>query len=135
VGETFGNLDTWDAMMFDFPKIPGARKALGTYSIPDDSPILDLDHAYALHERGMRPTSVVQRIRAATQTWALRIFEEPDTNGDPLWDGVEWWSFQRPHWRVLGLWGPNPPAIVDVDDLSLTHKAVIDAAASLNRVI
>jgi hypothetical protein len=98
------------------------------------SPILNLDHALTLHERGMRPTAVVERNRAASQKWALRIFQEANYNGDPLWCGVEWWSFHRPHWRVLALWGVVP-VFVKVEQLDLTHAAVVDAADSLGRVI
>lgn len=134
VGEVFGDLDTWDDTMFDFPHLPRSRRSLGLYGIPDGSPILNLDHALNLHERGMRPTAVVERNRAASQKWALRIFKEVNFSGDPLWCGVEWWSFHRPHWRVLALWGVIPDP-VRVEQLDLTHPAVVDAANSLGRVI
>lgn len=134
VAEVFGDLDTWSDDMFDFPALPGSRRALGTYQIPDGSKILDLDQAYALHERGLRPTNVVERNRSATQSWALRVFEEADTNGDPLWSGIRWWSFHRPHWSVFGFWGLQPKCLA-VEELTISHPAVIDAATSLNRIV
>ena len=120
--------------MFDFPALPGSRRALGVYQIPDNSKILDMDQGYALHERGLRPTNVVERNRSATQHWALRVFEEADSNGDPLWSGIQWWSFHRPHWRVFGFWGLEPKCL-QVEPLSMLHPAVIDAATSLNRIV
>lgn len=134
VGEVFGNLASWDNSMFDVPFLPGGTKALGVYQVPDNMSLLNLDHAFALHVRGMRPTQVVERNRTATQRWALEIYEELNYKGEPDWAGVEWWSFHRPHWRVMGLWGVTPVP-VDVETLDLTHPAVIDAAASLNRMI
>jgi RES domain len=134
VGEVFGNLDVWDDGMFDFPAIPGAKRALGFYRVSDGARLLNLDSGLTLHERGLRPTSVVEQNRAATQAWALRVFEERNTSGHRQWEGVEWWSFHRPHWRCIGLWGITPEA-VDVEELGLSHSAVIDAASSLKRVI
>ncbi len=43
VGEVFGNLATWGNSMFAFPVLPGARRALGTYRLPGDLKLLDLD--------------------------------------------------------------------------------------------
>jgi hypothetical protein len=134
VGEVFGDIEEWKDTMFDVPFLPGAKKALGTYRIPDDLPVLNLDHAFALHERGLRPTQIVERNRPATQRWALTVYEERDYKGARSWAGVEWWSFHRPHWRVMGLWD-IAPAAMNVDDLDLTHPAVVDAAASLKRVV
>ncbi|WP_082930049.1 RES family NAD+ phosphorylase [Mycobacterium sp. 1164966.3] len=134
IGEVFGDITEWRNSMFDVPFLAGAKKALGIYQAPDDLSVLNLDHAFALHERGLRPTQIVERNRAATQRWALSVYEECNYKGDQLWSGVEWWSFHRSHWRVMGLWGVTPAALA-VDELDLTHPAVVDAAASLRRVI
>ena len=67
VGEVLGNHDIWDDGIFDFPLLPGSKRALGIYRIDDNTPVLNLDHAFALHERGMRPTQVVERNRPATR--------------------------------------------------------------------
>jgi hypothetical protein len=134
VGEVFGNIETWDNTMFDVPFLPGAKKALGMYQLPDDLPVLNLDHAFALHERGLRPTQIVERNRPSTQRWALSVYAERNHAGDRIWAGVEWWSFHRPHWGIMGLWDVAPAAM-HIDDLDLTHPAVVDAATSLRRVI
>ncbi|MDR6688444.1 hypothetical protein J2Y41_004034 [Arthrobacter sp. 1088] len=112
----------------------GATRSLVTFRLPDDLPVLDLDQAFALHERGMKPTSVIERNRPATQSWALRIFNETNHAGDRLWSGVQWWSFHRPHWRILGLWDINPIPI-SVEALSVNHPAVIDAADALDKLL
>lgn len=137
VAEVFGNLHVWTEEMFQFdstnPAFGGAVRALVTYKIPDELSTLDLDHALALHERGMKPTSVVERNRSATQTWALRIFRERNNAGKAKWQGVEWWSFHRPHWKVLGLWGITPQ-FHKLEVLSLSHDAVVDASETLGKV-
>lgn len=132
IGEAFGNLGVWTEAMFETPFLPGGRRALGVYQVPDAMPFLNLDDAQSLVDRGLRPTQVIVRNLPATQNWALKIFREKDARGDRRWDGVRWWSFQRPQWTVYGLWG-DPPKIMVIEDLDLTHPAVIDAAESLAR--
>jgi RES domain len=134
-GEVFGDLTTWSKLMFDFPKLPGAVRALGTYELSDNLPLLDLDDAQNLVDRGLRPTQVVERNRAATQAWALRIWQEYDPGtGLPKWVGIRWWSFHRPQWRVLGVWGATPRCLA-VATLDTSSPAIVDAARQLGRVI
>lgn len=138
VAEVFGNLSEWTEETFKFdatdPIFGGAVRALAKYKLSDDLSTLDLDHGLSLHERGMKPTSVVERNRAATQSWALRIFREANHSGSPKWQGVEWWSFHRPQWKILGLWGATP-RFQNLEILSPTHEAVIEAAEVLGKVI
>ncbi len=134
VGEVFGNLLSWSEKMFEMPALPGSRRSLGIYEVPDDLPVLDLDDARALLDRGLRPTQVIARNRPATQAWALAIFREVDSRGDRLWDGVRWWSYHRPQWRIYGLWGSITPRCMRVEPLTLTHPAVVDAANVLSKV-
>lgn len=135
IGEVFGDLSEWVGDMFHVPYLPGSRRALGRFEIPDDLSVLDLDDANALLVRGLRPTQVVARNRATTQGWALRIFEESNDDGSRKWAGVRWWSFQRPQWPVLGMWvAPGETSahrIVGVDRLDLTHPSIVDAARTL----
>lgn len=132
VGESFGNLATWDEVMFEFPQL-GARRALGTFWLPDDLAVLDLDDPYQLLERSLRPTTVVARNLPVTQAWGHRAWAERNT-GDPAehrWQAISWWSFHRPTWTVLASWAR--PELHDVESLDLNHPAVRDAAASLDR--
>jgi hypothetical protein len=135
VGEVFGGLDEWDERMFPFPLIPGSRRALGTYRLDDGTPLLDLDDANNLLQRGLRPTQVIERNRAETQAWALRVFAERNDRGEQVWQGVRWWSFYRPGWRIVGYWGAAEPQPVDVERLGTAHVAVADAAAALSKRI
>jgi hypothetical protein len=133
IAETFGDLDEWDSGMFDYPLISGSRRALATYHLSDETPLLDLDDSRNLLIRGLRPTQVIERNRSATQNWALRVFNERNDSGMRIWYGVRWWSYHRPQWRVIGYWGDEPPELLGVDELALTSPAVIDAASSLRR--
>lgn len=132
VGEAFGNQGVWSDAMFETPFLPGGRRGLGVFEVPDEIPVLDLDDSQNLADRGLRPTQVVIRNLSVTQAWALKIFGEQKADGERKWDGVKWWSFQRPQWEVYGLWG-DPPHHVRVEHLDLTHYAVIDAAKALAR--
>jgi hypothetical protein len=120
IGEVFGNQQTWSDAMFAFP---------------DDLPTLDLDDAHTLLVRGLRPTQVVERNRSVTQAWALRIYDERNDHGQQMWQGVKWWSFHRPQWRLLGYWGSMPPAVVNVEALNTKHYAIVDAANTLCKPI
>lgn len=128
VGEAFGPLSTWRDEMFGFPLIPGSRKALGIYEIPDDLPYVDLDDPQRLVELGVRPSQVVERNRPYTQALALRIYREAKYNG------IRWWSFHRPQWRVYCLWEIDP-IVAEVDPLAMDHVAVESAALTLAKAV
>lgn len=133
VAETFADLDEWNNDMFRFSPMSDSRYFLATYLLDDNVPLLDLDDAWNLYARGLRPSQVVDPNRAATQALALRIFSERDHCGARLWDGVRWWSYHRPQWRIVGYWGDSAPQLLRAEKLTLTSPAVTDAAVSLNR--
>lgn len=128
VGESFAGITAWRDEMFDFPLIPGSRKALGIYQVPDDLPYVDLDDAATLVARSMRPTQVIERNRPYTQAKALSIYEEGDFNA------IRWWSYHRPQWRVWCLWEIDPEC-EDVETLDVRHLAVRDAAKTLVKTV
>ena len=133
IAETLGQYDTWLPSILLGRPGSGARRALATYEVKDRTRILDLDDGAVLAERTIRPTQVVQRNLAVTQTWALRIFEERmSPRGPRRWDGVRWWSWYRPEWPVLGLWSGDVE-LLDVHVLDLRHAAVREAADALGR--
>jgi hypothetical protein len=134
IGEAFGNYGQWDEdeMFNTTPYLPGGRKTLGVFEVPDTMRVLDLDNAANLATRGLRPTQVIIRNLSVTQDWALKIFQEKKTNSHRKWEGVKWWSFQRPQWEVYGIWGFRPQC-VDTERLDFDHPAVIDAAKALGR--
>lgn len=133
-GESFGNLARWEPSMLEFPQLPGAHRALGTFALPDDLRVLDLDDPARLVRLGLRPTQVVTRNLTVTQTWGHRIWSETDPHtGDHAWHAVSWWSCHHPVWTVLASW--LRPQLVEVEPLHLDHPAIIDAAQALQRVV
>lgn len=128
VGESFAHLSTWRDEMFEFPLIPGSRRALGVYGLPDDLPYVDLDEPERLVELGVRPTQVIERDRPYTQALALRIYQQGS------YDGIRSWSFHRPQWRVYGLWEIDP-SVVQIEALTMSHIAVQSAARTLAKVL
>jgi hypothetical protein len=139
VAEMFGNLGDWVDEMFDVPFLPAGRRALATFSVPDDLNILDLDDAATLLEVGLRPTQVVTRNSGFTQPFALRASRTLLSSGKRRWRGIRWWSFHRPHWTNVALWSspgdPAPATLRRIDPLDISSPAVLDAAASLARVL
>jgi len=130
IAEAFGDLGSWEEKLSSTP-IPGSYWALATYQLDDDIPLLDLDDARNLQARGLRPTQVIERNRAATQSWALSVYNERNDRGARVWQGVRWWSYQRPQWRIIGYWGDRSPQLLAVDELAATHPAVLQAAIGL----
>lgn len=135
VGETFGNVPVWSSDMFMVPT--GFRRALATFSAPDDLPLFALDDAANLLRIGMRPSQVVTRNTPYTQSVAARLFAERTTNNDQRWAGLTWWSYHRPTWSNTFLWdtegAPAPLLLESVDVLTVDTPAVRDAAAALSR--
>lgn len=131
-GETFGNQPDWNDDMFAFPGLAGSRRALGTFRLPDDLRVCDLDDARQLVQLGLRPTQVVVRNPAVTQAWGHRIWAMADPGGaGRLWDAVSWWSYHRPSWPIVASW--FRPELVDVQALDLDHPAIQEAATALVR--
>ncbi|WP_208323020.1 hypothetical protein [Rathayibacter sp. PhB151] len=115
----------------------GLRRALAVFSAPDDVSLSDFDDASRLQQLGMRPSQVVIRNGAHTRGKAAEVFAEREADGSRKWDGVSWWSFHRPTWTNLMLWqAPGDAAPVElreVQELDVTHSAVVDAARALTR--
>lgn len=134
-GETFGNLASWSADMLEHPS--GLHRALATFSVVDDLSIFDFDDATNLKRLGMRPTQVVIRNKSFTQAKAADLFAETESDGSRRWAGVSWWSYHRPSWRNVMLWGtstePAPLTLHSVDPLALTSTPIVEAARALNK--
>lgn len=127
VAEAFGTLKTWTPDMFIRPELPGSERALGTYTVPDDARILDLDDPAALVTLGLRPSDVVTRQIKVTQRWALRIFEQR------RWVGVGWWSYYDPRWHSYAIWERGVVRRGAVEPLSLDDPVVTEASEVLRR--
>lgn len=129
VAETFGTLKLWTPRMFPRPDLPGSVRALATYDLPDMSPAFDLDDPDALKALGIRPSQVVTRDRAVTQSWALAVFQQR------RWSGVRWWSYYDARWYSYAIWDVGALSIVPdtVRALTMTDTAVIEASDILRR--
>lgn len=138
IGESFGDLCEWSDDMLLVPTEPRARKVLGSFQLPDDLNLLDLDDGNVLSRYGLRPTQVVEPRRSVTQRWARTIAGETRP-GTPTfaWDGVSWWSLHRPHWQIIAVWvrkGDKDRAeFKRIESLDREHPAVQSAMTSLNR--
>ena len=135
VGESFGNIPVWTDDMLEHPT--GLRRTLATFSAPDDLSVFDFDDASNLARIGMRPSQVVTRNKGLTQGRAAELFSEPGPEGSRRWAALRWWSFHRPTWANLILWGtasePAPLTLADVEYLDLSSTSVVEAAKALHR--
>jgi hypothetical protein len=125
--------------MFATPYLPGGRRALAVFDLPHHLRILNLDDPTVLHTLGLRPSQVVIRDPAVTQPLALRLFRTLNSDGVRQWDGLSWWSFQRPHWTNVAIWAPPsspcPLTLLTIEHLALDHPAVAEASLALARPI
>lgn len=136
IGETFGNLERWTPRMFE-TGTRGLRRALATFSVPDDLAVFDFDNATNLESIGMRPSEVVIRNTPATQRRAAALFNERNPNGSRRWAALQWWSYHYPRWTNLFLWSTAteaaPLTFRRIDDLDLTSPEIVEAAEALRR--
>jgi hypothetical protein len=127
VAEAFGNHAVWTPMLLlGRPDLPGSVRALATFDVARIE-TLDLDDARRLVERELRPSAVVARDRAVTQSWALRVYREK------RWAGIRWWSHYDSRWGSFGFWDVSRLKLVDIVPLAPEHSALAEAASALSR--
>jgi hypothetical protein len=128
--EAFDYRPVWDdGMLRGSPSLPGSVHALATYTLDPAVAVCDLDDAHRLVELELRPSNVVTRDRAVTREWALRIFREG------RWGGISWWSYFDPRWSSHGIWAVDGLTVEGVDELTIDHPALLEAAEVLNRPV
>jgi hypothetical protein len=113
-------------MLRGLPGVATARRMLAWYDVDDSASICNLDDPHELLDRGLRPSNVITRDYAQSQAWALRIFAEA------RWVGVSWWSYHDARWTSVGLWDMNIIGGSGVEELTLDHPALIEAAQVLS---
>lgn len=112
-----------------FPSVRGSARALGVYALDEEAcPLLDLDDARMLVERGLRPTEIVIRNRPHTQGIARQAHAEG------RWAGMSWWSMHRPQWTLYVLWSPGSLTLEGVEPLP-SHPALLDAGRLLAKQV
>ncbi len=129
IAESFGRIPLWTPETFMHGS--GRPYQLVTYELPDSSRIFDLNDVAALADLGIaRPTEVVTRKRARTQSWARAIFERGG------YIGASWWSYYEPDWTVMGLWDRSGIRVDGAPQrLHVDHVAVRNAASTIARQI
>lgn len=120
------------ATMRGTPLLPGSIRALARYALPGLALICDLDDPRQLLAHQLRPSTVITRDYAITQSWALKIFKAARTTG---WVGVRWWSYYEGRWSSIGLWTRTALHVVEVVPLTVGNPAVAAAAKIVGRQI
>jgi hypothetical protein len=111
------------------PRLPGAITAIAEITAPEATiHLCDLDEPEQLIAQTLRPSLVITRERTATQTWALRIFEQQ------RFAGVRWWSYHESRWGSIGLWNAQSlhDSAVTIQPLSLNDEHLQEAAKTLS---
>lgn len=138
IGEIFGRYPKWSASMFDHVGT-GLRRAIGVFSVPDDLSVFDFDDTTRLQQLSMRPSQVVIRNSGFTQGKAHEVFAERRADGSRRWAGVSWWSYYHASWTNLMLFQApgegTPVTFREVQELDLTHPAVVESAQTLERTL
>lgn len=133
VAESFYNKSRWIPEVFLTPL--GHPRAIAEFEASAPR-LLDLDDAGTLLDLGVAPSRIVVQDLSFTQNLAREIFE---ARGGEV-DGLSWWSSQMPSEISAILWAQEqqpPPGLklVGIQNLSIDHPAVVEAAARLYRVL
>ena len=133
VAESFYNKSKWIPEVFLTPT--GHPRAIAEFEFSGQE-LLDLDDAATLMDLEISPSQVVVQDLGVTQSLARQIFE---SRGENI-AGLRWWSSQMPSETSALLWGQDgdPPEglrLVGIQNLSVEHPAVVEAAARLYRVL
>jgi hypothetical protein len=110
----------------------GLPLALARLELGERALLVDLDDPRVLVSSDLRPSLVATRARAVTQAYAARLFDEtPDAVG------LRWWSTLEASLINLTLFDRAAPqlSVDDVEQLTVAHPAVVDAAELLGLAI
>lgn len=130
VSESFGFLTVWDSRMLrPIKTLPESRWVVATYTLKTESVIFEMDDAANLQRLKIRPSRVVTRDRAITQSWALKVYK----NGGSA--GISWWSFYNPDWSCVGLWDLSKLKVKEIEELTLENSWVEEASRATNKPI
>jgi hypothetical protein len=106
----------------------GLPLMLARLELEDGSRLVDLDDPRVLVRTRLRPSQVATSRRAATQAFALRIFDEHPTAA-----GLRWWSTLEASLLNLTLHERSADALrlLDAQELTLEHPVTREAAEML----
>jgi hypothetical protein len=103
----------------------GLPLVLARLALDDGSDLVDLDSPLVLADVRLRPSQIATNVRAVTQAYAVRIFDErPDAVG------LCWWSTLEASFINVTLYDRAAPhlRLVETIPLTLEHPAVVQAA-------
>jgi hypothetical protein len=123
IAEGFGDLHPWTEAMFRL----GVDRVRSLAVLAIEAPLLDLDDGTVLARQALRPSQVITRRYAETQTWALRLYRRR------RWAGVRWWGYHEASWGSVGIWDTTTLRLLEVQSLTREHPAVGEAADLLAR--
>jgi hypothetical protein len=103
----------------------GLPLVLARLELDDDSQLVDLDDPCVLVRTRLRPSQVATNVRAVTQAYAARIFDE-----HPAAAGLRWWATLEASLANLTLHERAADALrlLDAEELTLEHSATREAA-------
>ncbi len=103
----------------------GLPLVLARLELEHDSQLVDLDDPRVLVRTRLRPSEVATNVRALTQAYAARIFDE-----HPAATGLRWWSTLEASLTNFTLYDRAAPALrlIDIESLTLEHSATREAA-------
>jgi len=109
----------------------GQQLVLVELALDDRCELVDLDDPSALAQIGLRPSQIATNMRAVTQAWAQRIFDERRKAA-----GLIWWSTLEASLMNVTVYDRAAPRLrfVDATPLTLSHPAVGEAADLLGLI-
>jgi len=128
IAEAFGRFPEWTgAILEGSPSLPGSRRAIARFHLPDDVAVCNLDDPALLQTLGLRPSDVVSRDYARSRAWAARLYEQH------RWSGARWWSYYDSQWASFGLWDTSRLVLDHVKPLQLGEPALQEAGRTIAR--
>lgn len=112
--------------MLPLRRYPHLVRSLAWYDVRDDALLCDLNDGQALVDWHLRPSDVITRDYAQSQSWARTIF------ATKRYPGVSWWSFHDGRWNSAGLWNLDVITEYGAEPLTIDHPAFAEAAAVLD---
>ena len=110
----------------DVSKIPNNLPNL-TFLNCDNTKITEIPNN--LQNLKVRPSRVITRDRAVTQSWALKVFKGGKSAG------ISWWSYYNPDWSCVGLWDLSKLKTTHIDALGLDNSWVDEASRATNKLV
>jgi hypothetical protein len=110
----------------------GTALMLAQLQIEDESHLIDLDEPRVLTRTRLRPSKVATNVRAITQAYATRIYDE-----HPTAVGLRWWSTIEASLVNLTLYDRSADVLrlIDIQQLTFEHPATHAAADLLGLAI